>query len=144
GVLKGILFHQGESNSGSSNQASWMAGVTDLARNLRNTFNVPNVPFLIGELGYYRTTSSNINSILPELISEIPRSDLVSANGLNDFDGTHFDSYSANILGKRYAAKMLEITDSPKISAFTEGNLAVIRAGDGSRANNTGAQKIFV
>ena len=110
GVLKGILFHQGEANSGSSNLTPWKTAVKNLADNLRTTFNTPNIPFIVGELGYFRATSANLNNILPQLVTEIPNSGMVSAQGLTDKgDGTHFDSNSASILGFRYAQKMLEI-----------------------------------
>lgn len=145
GVLKGILFHQGEANSGSSNLTPWMTKVKELANNLRTEFNTPTIPFLIGELGYFRSTSANINNILPQLVSDTPNAGLVSANELTDKgDGTHFDSYSADILGRRYAAKMLLLQSLPPEPIFEEGNLAILRAGDGTRANNTGAQKLFV
>lgn len=110
GILKGILFHQGEANSGLSNLNPWKTGVKNLADNLRTAFNTPNIPFIVGELGYFRATSSNINNILPQLVTEIPNSGMVSAQGLTDKgDGTHFDSNSADILGSRYAQKILEL-----------------------------------
>ncbi|MFD1628760.1 sialate O-acetylesterase [Pseudopedobacter beijingensis] len=145
GVLKGILFHQGEANSGSTNPSTWITRVKELANNLRTEFNTPNIPFIVGELGYFRATSPNINNILPKLISEIPQSDFVSAEGLTDIgDETHFDSYSLDILGRRYAAKMQQLQNASAITTFTSGNLTVLRAGDGTRANGTGAQRLFI
>jgi hypothetical protein len=106
GVFKGVLFHQGESNSGKT-FTTWPDKVKDLIKNLRTDLNDPNMPFVIGELSYFRTTSPNINNLLPQLIAEVPYTAWVSAKGLMDKgDRTHFNSASASELGKRFAVAM--------------------------------------
>jgi|GEM_PF-156850 len=111
GVMKGILWHQGEGNSGSS-YATWPAKVKELVNRLRLEFGNEKLPFIIGELGYYRSTSANINNLLPQLILEVPYTAIASAQDLLSFDGTHFDSPSATTLGERYVQQILNVQQS--------------------------------
>ena len=108
GVLKGVLFHQGESNNGST--TNWLTGVKSLINNLRTEFKNPQLPFIIGEMGRFPidpTKYSNILGVMPQIIAEVPFTALVSSSGLIDIgDGTHFNSSSATTLGIRYANAM--------------------------------------
>src|SRR5690606_31567922 len=64
---------------------------------------------------YHRSTSHNINNLLPQLVSEVPYTAIASAAGLNTVsasDLTHFNSPSATILGERYAQQMLNVQQS--------------------------------
>src|SRR6185295_3888691 len=49
GVIAGILFHQGESNSG---ERTWAGKVSALIADLRADLSVGNVPFIVGELAH--------------------------------------------------------------------------------------------
>ena len=108
GVLKGILFHQGESNNSTS--SSWVIGVKALISNFRNTFNNQKLPFVFGEMGRYPSNPNNyaaINAVMPSVNTGVPYTSLVSSAGLLDIgDGTHFNTASSVILGQRYADAM--------------------------------------
>ena len=106
GLMKGILWHQGEGNSSENSSIVWPDKVKVLISRLRTEFRDNTLPFIIGELSYERPTSHFINDKLPTLISEVPYTAVASAAGLTAFDVTHFDSPSATIFGKRYAEQM--------------------------------------
>lgn len=109
GVIKGIIFHQGESNSG---DPSWPNKVKTLVEDLRTDLNLGEVPFIAGELLYSGGCAGH-NTLVNQLPSIISNCYVVSANGLVvDPSDTawrlHFSRDSQVILGKRYAEKMIE------------------------------------
>ncbi len=107
GVIKGIIFHQGETNT---SDPQWKFKVKEIVTDLRSDLGIGDVPFLAGELLYADYASCchwhnpEINK-LPELLNN---SFVISAMGLPGADGAHFTSASYRELGKRYAAVMLE------------------------------------
>jgi hypothetical protein len=114
GVLKGILWHQGESNSGTFDKSpTYMSQLEGLIKRIRTELNAPNVPVVVGELGYYRPAFTNFNSMLKQVPDSIALSGVVSAEGLeHKGDNLHFSTAAARELGKRYAAKMKELDSS--------------------------------
>lgn len=110
GVIKGIIFHQGETNTA---DPQWKFKVKEIVTDLRRDLGIGDVPFLAGELLYADYASCchlhnpEINK-LPELINN---SFVISAIGLPGADAAHFNSASYRELGKRYAAVMLEKID---------------------------------
>lgn len=109
GIIEGIIFHQGESNSG---DPTWPNKVNTLVTDLRNDLNVGNIPFIAGELLYSGPCAGH-NTLVNKLPSIITNCYVVSASGLvvDPSDSTwrlHFDHDSQVTLGKRYAAKMIE------------------------------------
>ncbi len=110
GVIEGIIFHQGESNSGDT---SWPGKVKTLVEDLRKDLNLGNVPFLAGELLYSGPCAGH-NTLVNQLPSLITNCHVVSAQGLvqDPSDTTyrlHFSHDSTVELGKRYAEKMIEV-----------------------------------
>jgi hypothetical protein len=109
GVIEGILFHQGESNSG---DPSWPGKVNTLVTDLRTDLGLGNVPFLAGELLYTGGTAGH-NVRVNELPALVSNAFVISANGLvvdpTDTEwNLHFGHDSQVELGRRYAAKMIE------------------------------------
>jgi hypothetical protein len=107
GVIEGILFHQGESNSGDS---SWPGKVKTLITDIRTDLGIGNVPFLAGELLYSGSCASH-NTLVKQLPSTITNAFVISANGLSvDTSDTkynlHFNHDSQVTFGKRYADQM--------------------------------------
>ncbi len=105
GKISGILFHQGESDSG---QMVWLDKVKEMVNDLRTDLDIPDLPFLAGEL-YYKGACAGHNSILRKIPERIENSYRISAEGLNGIDSFHFDTEGQRELGRRYAEKMLEI-----------------------------------
>ena len=111
-TLQGVLWHQGEYDSISSDQtAVYGYHLKKLILELRIEFKQPKLPFISGELGEFINAdrgfpfARDISGILKSLANEIPRYACVSAMGLQDKgDGLHFGAPSLRELGRRYAA----------------------------------------
>lgn len=113
GVLKGVLWHQGESDNSPQRVEVYMDRLKTLIQRLRTEFNNDKLPFVAGEIGYFKST--RINRVLNELPAIVPNTATVSAEGLTDGgDQTHFDTPSARELGKRYAIAMKKLQDQLK------------------------------
>jgi len=111
GNLKGILWHQGESNA--SSPGSYLARLKSLVQDLRNDLGIPDLPFVAGQLFYDAETkpeTKEINEQIAKLPGIVPHSAYVSSDDLTTVDNTHFDSKSMKVLGKRYAEEMLKLT----------------------------------
>jgi hypothetical protein len=105
GQIHGIIFHQGESDTGSS---FWVKKVKRMVRDLRSDLGLGEAPFVAGELLYTGCCGQVHNPLLPQLRS-IPNSRVVSAQGLTGMDVAHFDLPSQREFGKRYARAMVEL-----------------------------------
>ena len=101
GQLKGILWHQGESDCGTIN--TYLSRLQTLISDIRADLNLPNLPFVVGELGSFYSCGSAFNNIINQLPNLVNNTYVVDAEGLTAFDGVHFDSVSQRILGQRYA-----------------------------------------
>jgi hypothetical protein len=114
GVLKGILWHQGEADRGAEAVKRYAERLTELIERLRKELNAPDVPFVAAELGPLkeqdREANARFNEVVQGLAKTVKRYACVSAAGLTHRgDQLHFDTASARELGKRYAAAMLEL-----------------------------------
>ncbi|WP_211253760.1 sialate O-acetylesterase [Flavobacterium daejeonense] len=109
GQLKGILWHQGESDNDASRSVVYFEKLKELIANFRKDLNAPNLPFIAGEIGRFNQ-ADYINKIVNTLPTEVENTAVVSSEGLVDKgDQLHFDSASARELGKRYAEAMKKI-----------------------------------
>lgn len=109
GVLKGIIWHQGESDNSPQNAAIYMDKLKALILRLRTDLQLPNLPFVAGELGYF-LKDKFINNIIGQLPQQVSNTAVVSAEGLTDKgDQLHFNTSSARELGKRYAEAMKQL-----------------------------------
>ena len=110
GVFKGIVWHQGESDSAPEAAAAYFDKLADLIGNFREIIEAPDLPFVAGELGTFKDQYKTINSVLRELPGRIKHTAVASSKGLeHNGDVTHFDSSSAGELGKRFAKQMRKI-----------------------------------
>lgn len=109
GTVKGILWHQGEEDSkNQSTMDSYIPKLKDLVARIRTLVGDPDLPFVVGELGRFKTNLTDFNVILNKVPSEIPNTAIASSEGLFDKgDNLHFNTAGANTLGERYAEKML-------------------------------------
>lgn len=110
GVIKGILVHQGETNSGDQN---WPNNLKEVYQNMLEDLglNGADVPLLVGEVRYTGPCSGH-NNVIRKVPSVIPNSYVISAEGCEAAsDEYHFTVAGYTLLGKRYAEKMLEILE---------------------------------
>lgn len=109
GVLKGIIWHQGESDNDSARATVYIQKLGTLINRLRNELKQPGLPFVAGELGYFNK-ADHINKVIHQLPAQVSYTAVVSAKGLtHKGDQLHFDTESARELGKRYAAAMKQL-----------------------------------
>jgi len=111
GVIKGILLHQGESNT---NDTIWLQKVKMIYDNLIKDLNLnpKSVPLLAGEVVHADQggVCASMNSIIATLPQTIPNSHVISSSGCTDSrDNLHFNAEGYRKLGERYAAEMLSI-----------------------------------
>lgn len=118
GVIKGIIFHQGESNTG---DPAWPGRVNQLVTDVRNDLGIGNVPFIAGELPYPACCASH-NTLIRQLPSVISNAHFVTAEGLNIHDQYHWDSAGVREMGRRYANKMLELVDTGSNSSSSSSS----------------------
>lgn len=114
GTLKGILWHQGESDSLPGLAETYAAKLSDLVKRLRELVKAPEVPFIAGQMGVFDGVPWKPETILVdkahrELPKQVPHTAFVTSEGLNHKgDKVHFDSAAYRELGKRYAAAFLK------------------------------------
>src|SRR5690606_32488422 len=116
GVIKGIIWHQGESDSKPEAAEDWLKKLEALIGRLREETKNDSLPFVAGQLGRYRENYQLINRPLDRLPGTVPRTAVVSSRGLqHNGDGTHFDAPSACRLGKRFAKSMRRLQRTPRL-----------------------------
>ncbi len=107
GTIKGIIWHQGESDSSGDKSVGYLKKLEDLIVRVRKLVANPNLPFVAGELGKYGAQYNTINKQLEQLVGKVKFTAVASSEDLVDKgDGTHFDAASADKLGQRLAEKM--------------------------------------
>lgn len=116
GVIKGILLHQGESNTGDS---TWPAKVKIVYDNLLKDLDLKakKVPLLAGETvnADQGGVCASMNKIIATLPNTIKNSYVISSAGCPDGkDNLHFTAEGYKMLGERYADKMLTLVGKKK------------------------------
>ncbi|MDB5268682.1 MAG: putative acetyl xylan esterase AxeA [Hymenobacter sp.] len=120
GTLAGIIWHQGESDSSPEKSALYQQKLKILIKQLRADLQLPNVPFVAGQLPAYQINKTGsdglprlnesamrINEAVAGLQKQLPNYRFVTAEGTADIgDHTHFNAVSARLMGQRYAAAM--------------------------------------
>lgn len=111
GVIKGILLHQGESNTGDT---IWTYKVKDVYNNLIQDLdlNPKKVPLLAGEMlsADEGGKCASMNMIINTLPEVVPNSYVISSEDCTGApDGLHFTAAGYRLLGEKYAEQMLKI-----------------------------------
>ena len=111
GVIKGILWHQGESDSGKEETAKIYA--TQLHAMIgawRKDLGSESIPVVVGELGQFFKSAKykgTVDAALKALPQKVKHTGWVSAQGLeHKGDVVHFDAASYREFGKRYATEL--------------------------------------
>jgi|GEM_PF-134860 len=111
GVIKAILLHQGESNTGDK---EWPTKVKGIYENLLKDLDLraEAVPLLAGELvhGDQKGACASMNAIIDDLPKTIPTAHVISSEGCKARpDRLHFTPEGYRELGKRYGEKMVTL-----------------------------------
>jgi hypothetical protein len=111
GVIKGILLHQGESNTGDT---EWPVKVKGVYNSLLSDLGLKAeaVPLLAGELvtAEQGGKCASMNTIIRSLPELIPTAHIISSSNCPAIpDGLHFSAQGYRELGKRYGEKMVEL-----------------------------------
>ncbi|MBA2761006.1 MAG: sialate O-acetylesterase [Segetibacter sp.] len=113
GVIKGMLWHQGESDSQPEAANEYIPKLQVLIQRIRSICDNHQLPVVAGELGRYKQQYQNINTQLHRLPSIVTFTAVASSEDLTDKgDSTHFDSSSAEKLGERFAEKIILLQKS--------------------------------
>ncbi|GAO29640.1 sialate O-acetylesterase [Geofilum rubicundum] len=111
GVIKGILLHQGETNTGDEEWPNYVKTVYgNLLADL--SLNAEDVPLLAGEVvgEDQGGICASMNPIINTLPDFVKTAHVISSKGCTVRDDqVHFDSNGVRELGKRYAEKMLSL-----------------------------------
>jgi hypothetical protein len=111
GIIKGIILHQGESNT---NDTLWTKKVKVVYDNLMKDLKLKpkKVPLLAGEVVHADQggVCASMNAIIATLPQTIPNSYVISSSGCTDGrDNLHFNAEGYRLFGKRYAERMLSL-----------------------------------
>ena len=111
GVIKGILLHQGESNTG---DVTWPSKVQKVYENILSDLNLKasEVPLLAGGVvpADQNGKCAVMNEIIAKLPETIPTAHFIPSDGcLQGGDSLHFSAKGYEMLGYRYASEMLSL-----------------------------------
>lgn len=119
GIIKGILLHQGEANSGEG--SAWVNKVKNILADLKNDLGLGDIPFIAGELIQDPSPSADqnakrLNPFVNQLPNEIPNCGVASSDGfkvrIGDSWGLHFACDGIREFGRRYASEFLKLADA--------------------------------
>jgi alpha-L-fucosidase 2 len=111
GVIKGILFHQGESNCG---EKDWPQKVKKVYERLLSDLHLKakEVPLLMGEVvnADQKGVCSAMNEVIRTVPQTIPTAHIISSAGCPaEKDFLHFTAEGYRMMGTRYAEQMLAL-----------------------------------
>lgn len=116
GVLKAILWHQGESDVAMGE--AYLPLLQELIANFRSDLNMPEMPFIVGEIAEWGPAPADaernraFNGVLRRLPKLTPHTACISSKGttpLINASDPHFDAKSQILLGERYAEALLKM-----------------------------------
>lgn len=119
GTISGILWHQGEADSGAqTNAETYGERLTKMIGDIRADLNSPRLPFVVGQIGEFNYEregnplpfAREVNETLAKLPQKIQFAGCALSKDLaHKGDQLHFNSEAERELGKRYAKEMLKL-----------------------------------
>lgn len=104
-TIRGLLWHQGESDSksGTETHKRRLNALIDRIREDVGVPDLPDLPVVVGEV-FDNGKRDNVRAAIQAVAQQSPTVALVSSEGTTTSDrGTHFDAKSQLLLGRRYA-----------------------------------------
>ena len=112
GVIKGILWHQGESDANERNIPHHKKRMGELFSKFRAAIGNDGLPLMVGELGSFSDNPANfslINRAIHAYAAEDANCSVISTKDLKDKgDHLHFNSKGQRAMGKRFATAYLK------------------------------------
>jgi Carbohydrate esterase, sialic acid-specific acetylesterase len=112
GIIKGILWHQGESDANPRGIPLYGERLSNLFTKFRLAVNNNSLPILLGELGSFPKNKERfelINKAVRDYSSKDSYTAVISTGDLKDKgDSLHFDSKGQRAMGKRFAETYLD------------------------------------
>ena len=114
GTIKGVLWHQGESDCRDERRESYESKLHKLIADVRTDLQIKELPFIVGNLPEFRVIGKQpeaikgikeIMAILRRVPEKVKNTGFVETTGLTACDApkySHFDRKSYITLGKRY------------------------------------------
>ena len=141
GVIKGIIFHQGETDAGDGN---WPSAVKKVYDNIIKDLGLENdIPFLAGEV-LRSGVSAGANNNIAKLPQQSKNFYVVSSEGFNqalgDGQNVHFTSQEYRDFGKRYAEKMIEVLGD-KLKPVAESSSSAAESSSSEVASSSSEAK---
>ena len=106
GIIKGIFWHQGEANSGTTD---YEQKLTKLISDVRNEIGTPNVTYVMGQIGITGDATGVVNRSLDLIKYFVPNTNFATCEGLVLADNVHYNAASQRIYGVRYANAYLAL-----------------------------------
>ncbi|MEO5563597.1 MAG: sialate O-acetylesterase [Chitinophagaceae bacterium] len=113
GVIKGMLWHQGEANAGKGYK-NYKQNLQTFFEKVRTDIGVPGLKIYAGELSSFLNRTSNpfadsVNTDLRNLSASMPHMYVIPTSDLTPKSDTiHFDSKSQRLMGERFAEKVFQ------------------------------------
>ncbi len=115
GTLKGILWHQGESDAKPKLAEVYEQKLHTLIARFRSELDAPAVPFIAGQMGQFPerpwdASRKQVDAAHRNLPEKVSGTAFVVSDGLtHKGDEVHFDAKSYRTLGRRYAQAFLQL-----------------------------------
>jgi len=118
GVISGVLWHQGESDTAKKVDAeSYEARLGQMLKDLRSDLGLPDLPIVVGQLGEFLSLTpekypyaDTVRAAIRHIPAVVPHAGYADSSGLgHKGDKLHFNAEGARALGKRFAAAMLTL-----------------------------------
>ncbi|RTE51892.1 sialate O-acetylesterase [Arenibacter aquaticus] len=112
GAIKGIFWHQGESDAKPETAPWYEDRLRKLFTIFREIVGKPNTPIVIGQLGSYSTNEwwPKINEQIKAYVSSDSNAGLINTSDLeHKGDEVHFNSEAQRTMGERYARAYFKI-----------------------------------
>jgi len=122
GEIKGVLWHQGESDSIKKEDADiYEQRLTKMLGDLRSDLGQPDLPVVVGQLGDFLALTpekypqlETVRAAIKRIPSVVPHTGYADAKGLeHKGDKLHFNADAARELGSRFAKAMTELQKKP-------------------------------
>lgn len=111
GEIKGILWHQGESDANQTDILLYKDRLSELLAKFREIAGKENLPVIVGELGSFSKNNDNwmkINHQISLYARQDKNTSVITTSDLNHKgDRVHFNSESQRIMGERFAHEYL-------------------------------------